>query len=1490
MKPSLHILHLEDEPLDAELVQETLLAEGFNVTLQRVQTRPEFLAALQEEQFDLILADFALPTFNGMAALTVAREIRPDIPFIFVSGAIGEERAIEALKRGATDYVLKHLLSELGPAVERALREIAERKARQQAIEELRQAKEAAEKAAERIASLQVVTAALAEALTPDQVAQAVLEQGLAVLDARAGSIVVVAEKSKEQEPLTLRTLKTVGYDRQMRQKWEEFPASLEAPIAETIRRGQAVFLPSAEALASAYPAIVGKTADSSRAWATIPLLVEGRSIGAMGFSFSQPRSFSQEERDFMIALGRQCAQAFERARLYEAEQVARTEAEAARHRLEFLSEASAILAASLDYKVTLGQIANLVVPRLADWCAVDVLADGRTQRVAVAHVEPEKVPLAYELEQRFPRDPNAEYGLPSVLRSGQAILDSVIPESRLEENSVNSEHLALVRSLGYRSSMIVPLVARGRVLGTLTFAIAESGRQFDEEDLALAEELGRRAALAVDNARLYSEASQLNVELEQRVNQRTLQLQAANVQLEQEIRERKAAQEKLAQSRDFYLTLLENFPAMIWRANASGECDYFNQTWLDFTGRTVEQEAGFGWANGIHPDDQEAILSQYRAALAENRPLALEYRIRRHDGVYRWITNHGQPYNDLDGAFAGFIGVCYDITERKLAEEQFRGLLESAPDAMVIADKSGRIVLVNSQTEKTFGYGREELLGQPIEILMPAAFRQDHPQHQAAYQQNPHVRPVGVGLDLYGIRRDGSHFPVEISLSPLHTESGILVTAAVRDITERRRAEEQLRESEHQLAEAQKIAHLGSWAWDVASNTIIWSAELYRIYGLRPHELNPSFEGFLARVHPDDEAYVRQVIRQALQNAEPITYFHRIVRPDGAIRMLQARGEVIVDGVGNVTQIVGTALDVTELKEAEAQLERNARQLVALGEMGQTVTASLDLPTVLASVLDQLRPLTPAEGLSILLLEPAGGDGTTMLRFAATIGPGVVEMQGKAVPVGAGMAGKVIQSGHSFWTADATGHPHLFQELAKRGYRVRSLVVVPLRLQGQVIGVLEAVHRQTNVFDSEHLQLLEAAANWTAIAISNARLYEAERQARQATETLRAANIALSQTLELGIVLDSLLHYLAELVPYDTANVMLLDPDDNHFYVRAMRGYERWSDATQAKQIIFSLDTNSPMQRLYETRQGMIINDTYTYPGWERPAGAEHVRSWMGVPLVAGGTLIGVFSADKAEPNFFNENHLRLAEALAGQASIAIQNARLFEAVEIGREQLRRLSQQAISILEDERRRVSRELHDEAGQALTALRISLGLMKEAISADSPALREQMSDAIQLTGETMEQIRLLAQGLRPPALDTVGISSVVEGYCRDFALRTRLRLECHTENVPPLPDTHVITLYRFLQEALTNVVRHAEATWAEVRLSYDGSFVTLEVTDDGLGFDAASLMSGAEPGGIGLLGMRERMELLEGTLTVESRPGQGAHLVARLPLEHAAKR
>jgi hypothetical protein len=206
-----------------------------------------------------------------------------------------------------------------------------------------------------------------------------------------------------------------------------------------------------------------------------------------------------------------------ERLRLLENERRAREEAEAAQRRTAFLAESSTVLSSSLDYQTTVTSVARMVVPNLADWCRVDLLDErGAIRRLAVAHADPSKVEWADELERRYPTDPEAERGVPHVLRTGESELYPEIPDEMLVQAARDAEHLRIMREVGFNSAMVVPLRARVRTLGALSFILTESGRRYGPEDLEFAEELARRCALAIDNARLYGEAQAARATAEQ--------------------------------------------------------------------------------------------------------------------------------------------------------------------------------------------------------------------------------------------------------------------------------------------------------------------------------------------------------------------------------------------------------------------------------------------------------------------------------------------------------------------------------------------------------------------------------------------------------------------------------------------------------------------------------------------------------------------------------------------------------------------------------------------------------------------------------------------------------------------------------------------------------------------------------------------------------------------------------------------------------------
>jgi PAS domain S-box-containing protein len=186
-----------------------------------------------------------------------------------------------------------------------------------------------------------------------------------------------------------------------------------------------------------------------------------------------------------------------------------------------------------------------------------------------------------------------------------------------------------------------------------------------------------------------------------------------------------------------------------------------------------------------IHPDDREDVDGRVQRAYGDGQPFALAHRIRRPDGQVRWLQSEGTVEMRADGPLRMF-GFAKDVTDERIAAGRFETLLEAAPDAMILVDRAGTILLVNVQTEVTFGYEREELIGKPMEILVPEALRGAHARHRAGFQAQPRTRPMGAGLDLRARRKDGTELAVEISLSPIESPDGHMVLAAIRDISDR--------------------------------------------------------------------------------------------------------------------------------------------------------------------------------------------------------------------------------------------------------------------------------------------------------------------------------------------------------------------------------------------------------------------------------------------------------------------------------------------------------------------------------------------------------------------------------------------------------------------------------------------------------------------------------------------------------------------------------
>jgi PAS domain S-box-containing protein len=436
----LRILSVEDSADDTELILLELRRGGFSPSCERVATPETMRAAFRRGPWDIILADFKMPRFSGPEALELLKAEGLDVPFIIVSGQVGEDVAVQSMKAGAQDFFRKDNLTRLPVAVERELREAERRREGRRVSAALREAEKHEGVLLDSIkdyAIFRVNTEGIITSWNPG--VERVKGYTASEFIGRPFAMLFTPEQREQGHPMM----------------------ELRQAAAEGIYEGEGVRLRKDGSLFEAE--LVLRPIRDER----------GRVTGFVKVAHDISARKRQERR------------------------------------LRFLAEASTLLVDSLDMKETFSRLTRLAVPTLADLCSVETLTDdGSLELVAVAHGDPAQEELARELRRRYPRRTETPHGVLRVIRSGKPELMNDVPEALLVQDARGDEEcLRALKRLGIRSYLVVPLLARGRCIGALSFAQLESGRRYDEEDLRLAEELARRASLALDNSLLFERA-----------------------------------------------------------------------------------------------------------------------------------------------------------------------------------------------------------------------------------------------------------------------------------------------------------------------------------------------------------------------------------------------------------------------------------------------------------------------------------------------------------------------------------------------------------------------------------------------------------------------------------------------------------------------------------------------------------------------------------------------------------------------------------------------------------------------------------------------------------------------------------------------------------------------------------------------------------------------------------------------------------------------
>lgn len=582
-----------------------------------------------------------------------------------------------------------------------------------------------------------------------------------------------------------------------------------------------------------------------------------------------------------------------------------------------------------------------------------------------------------------------------------------------------------------------------------------------------------------------------------------------------------------------------------------------------------------------------------------------------------------------------------------------------------------------------------------------------------------------------------------------------------------------------------------------------------------------------------------------------------------------------------NLGHLVATVNSALEKQRLRLDNEKMIRQLSTLLYVAQDINSELKLDELLRRIVVRVTELVNAESGFVALLE--GGvlrarefwDGQQWIPFNSEW------------TCGNGVPGHVWETRQPYLGSEAD-QDELIMAAMRSELRSRSCLCAPMvDTAGQFIGAVEVDNKGGGEeFSLDDVLVLQALSHQAATAIENAQLYERQKEEAVVSSSLLRVAESLSQFTHLNDVLNIAAEITPGLIGCDRFGLFLLDHSKQIFRATKARG----RSAEQERRFLslqLPMGRASVFDEILRRREPIVIEDasqsSFIDPQY---AAMFDLTSCLVVPLIVKGDVIGVISfGSSAEPRRFTPRDIKIATGVAYQLAIAIQNTTLFTELSNHKEALQQLSTRLTRVLEEERARISRELHDGLGQILSGIVIGLDLLEETIPQTLTSVKGEIGRIKYLSEQTLEELRRLSRDLRPLLLDDLGLLDalrwLIDYLAEPCGWKVHLMVD---DDFPRLPPDIETALYRISQEALNNIKTHAAASQVIIRLSQEGGLVQLEIEDDGCGFDPAALTRNhRKDRGIGLISMRERAVALDGSLVIESRPGSGTKIKVLIP-------